>query len=244
MPGLLHQQQRLARLGEGVGHDGALAAGQAVGLEHQREAGLGQVGAQLLGGLRHLVGGRGDAVADHEGARPGLARLQPRRAARVGPTMGRPDRAELVHDAERQRQLRPDEVRVDLLLEGPLGKRLDAVSLSAARVRFSASSACRGCRARNRCARTCGLRARASTRACSRAPLPITSTRITLRTPSQHLAWGRSHVTAPPPPVGASPSHRGGPMSPPGRPPVQPLLRAGGCPADCAGYAGCRGGPP
>ena len=55
MPGLLHQQQRLARLGEGVGHDGALAARQPVGLEHQRELGLGQVGAQLLGGVRHLI---------------------------------------------------------------------------------------------------------------------------------------------------------------------------------------------
>ena len=111
-------------LGHCLGHHHALAGRQAVGLHHDGRALTADV---VLGGCRvgeGLVGGRGDAVALHEGLGEVLGRFQLGRRLR-GPEDGQPLLAEGIDNALGQRCLGTHHGERQILASGKQRQSLD-----------------------------------------------------------------------------------------------------------------------
>ncbi len=106
----------------------ALAGGQAVGLDHQRELGAGKIVQRFGGGMDHLEVGGGDVVLAHELLGERLGGLDHGRLLGGAEDL-QVAAVELVDDAQRQRLLRPDHGQVDLLLLGEIGQLDDAGGL-------------------------------------------------------------------------------------------------------------------
>ena len=91
-----------------LGHDHALAGRQAIGLDHDGSAVLAQVIQRRSSLGEFSIGGRGDAVALHEGLGKRLARFELGAGRRWTKTL-EPRIAEPVNNAGRQRCLRADD---------------------------------------------------------------------------------------------------------------------------------------
>jgi hypothetical protein len=96
-----------------VRHDDALAGREAVRLEHARHAERLERLLRLAARLADLGVRRRDAVLLHEELREDLRALE-LGGEPVRPEGRQPPARELVHEAERERQLRPDDGQVDL----------------------------------------------------------------------------------------------------------------------------------
>ncbi len=128
-----HRQRRL-QLAFVRRNDHALAGREAVRLEH--EAALEAVGRApgLVGVVGDLELRRRNAVALHELLGERLAAFDLGRLP-ARPEDAQPAQAELIHDAERQRQLGADDGQVDLEGAGEIGQLLDLVGGDRNRVR-------------------------------------------------------------------------------------------------------------
>ena len=109
----------------GLGHNDALARGQAVGLDHQGGAHAPDVFAGRSRIVEYGALGRGHLGAAHDLLGKGLATLQTR-AVGVGPETGNARRAHAVGDAQGQGQFRPRHHQVDVL---GLGQGYQAVQI-------------------------------------------------------------------------------------------------------------------
>ncbi len=127
---LLHRRahSRLGRTAIGRNHH-ALAGCQPIGLDDERKPELPRPDGRvcLLRGFAHPVTRRRNAVPRHEVLREHLAALELRRGAR-GPEDAQAARAEQIDNAEVERQLRPDDGQVDVLMHRQRGEPIDVAA--------------------------------------------------------------------------------------------------------------------
>ena len=131
-----HGFEHLERLLMCVADRDALAGGQPVRLDHQRDRYLGDI----AGGLELLVGAkapefrRGDAALLHEFLRENLASFDPG-CQRSGTEDGKTQRLKSVGNSRNERLLWPDHRQIDFLLAGKLRKTLDVERLNVQTIR-------------------------------------------------------------------------------------------------------------
>ena len=164
-----HGVDRFAGLLERLGDDHALAGGEPVGLDHDRQAPLGDIGLGRARVGEAAIGRGRDGIAPGEVLHEAFGALQ-RGAGGIGPESGNAGRFQPVHQAQHQGRLGSDDDELD-----PLGswRRRQAFRCrrpGSGRIRLLRR--CRHCRERRRAGRRAARRRSPSKGRAHGRPIP------------------------------------------------------------------------